>query len=68
MLPHHAQEIERLGRQHHFMKSTTDGKVLVVPVINQRDSLTVLDSGAADGTWAAVEPLGILRRAARLQN
>lgn len=49
MLPHHAQEIERLNRQHRFMNTTTDGKLLVVPVINQQKSLRVLDSGAADG-------------------
>ncbi|KAJ6441380.1 methyltransferase family protein [Purpureocillium lavendulum] len=51
MLPHHVQEIERLGRQHHFMKTTTDGKQLVTPNIQQLKSLTVLDSGAADGLW-----------------
>lgn len=50
MLPHHAQEIDRLRRQHHFMNSTTDGNLLVVPVINQQKKLRVLDCGAADGT------------------
>ncbi|POR31210.1 Uncharacterized protein TPAR_08582 [Tolypocladium paradoxum] len=51
MLPHHPREIERLQRQHFFMSSTTDGQLLVVPVIHQRKSLRVLDSGAANGTW-----------------
>ncbi|PNY24591.1 Uncharacterized protein TCAP_05473 [Tolypocladium capitatum] len=51
MLPHHAREVERLQRQHYFMNSTTGGQLLMVPVIHQRKSLRVLDSGAADGTW-----------------
>jgi SAM-dependent methyltransferase len=49
MLPHHAQEIERLHRQHLFMNTTTGGQLLVVPAIQEKKSLRVLDSGAADG-------------------
>jgi hypothetical protein len=49
MLPHHAQEIERLRRQHLFMNTTTGGQLLVVPSIHEKKSLRVLDSGAADG-------------------
>ncbi|KAI1054681.1 hypothetical protein LB505_012948 [Fusarium chuoi] len=48
MLPHHAQEIERLHRQHLFMNTTTGGLLLVVPSIHEKKSLRVLDSGAAD--------------------
>ncbi|SCO76695.1 related to methyltransferase [Fusarium oxysporum] len=51
MLPHHAQEIERLHRQHLFMNTTTGGQLLVVPSIHEKKSLRVLDSGAADGFW-----------------
>ncbi|KAF4333983.1 methyltransferase [Fusarium beomiforme] len=51
MLPHHAQEIQRLHRQHHFMNTTTGGQLLVVPTIHQSKSLRILDSGAADGFW-----------------
>ncbi|KAH6866128.1 hypothetical protein B0T10DRAFT_534374 [Thelonectria olida] len=51
MLPHHAQEIERLRRQHHFMNLTTGGQLVVVPSIHSQASLRVLDSGAADGFW-----------------
>ena len=49
MLPHHAQEINRLQRQHRFMKSTTDGVQLVVP-LSTHETLQVLDCGCADGT------------------
>ncbi|KAL2856517.1 methyltransferase family protein [Aspergillus pseudoustus] len=53
MLPHHAKEIERLRKQHVFMNSTNGGQLLVVPSVNQpgNQTLRVLDSGAADGTW-----------------
>ncbi|KAF5565065.1 methyltransferase [Fusarium phyllophilum] len=51
MLPHHAQEIERLHRQHLFMNTTTGGQLLVIPSIHEKKSLRVLDSGAADGFW-----------------
>ena len=49
MLPHHVQEINRLQRQHRFMKSTTDGVQLVVP-LSKRQKVRVLDCGCADGT------------------
>ncbi|OCK97380.1 uncharacterized protein K441DRAFT_606397 [Cenococcum geophilum 1.58] len=51
MLPHHAKEIERLQRQHHFMNSTTEGKLLVTPNTKGFSPLRILDAGCADGTW-----------------
>ncbi|KAL8981826.1 MAG: hypothetical protein Q9205_003505 [Flavoplaca limonia] len=51
MLPHHQQEIDRLQRQHRFMKGTTDGALLVTPLPTNQTTLRVLDSGCADGTW-----------------
>ena len=52
MLPHHVQEIDRLRRQHRFMKSTTDGALLVTPLPSERKNLCVLDSGCADGLYS----------------
>ncbi len=49
MLPHHLQEIDRLQRQHRFMKATTDGIQLVTPLPSERKNLCVLDCGCADG-------------------
>ncbi len=49
MLPHHVQEIDRLQRQHRFMKSTTDGALVVTPLPSEAKTLRVLDSGCADG-------------------
>ncbi|KAI4251097.1 MAG: hypothetical protein LQ352_005064 [Teloschistes flavicans] len=51
MLPHHVQEIDRLRRQHWFMKGTTDGALLVSKLPSDQKTLRVLDSGCADGTW-----------------
>ncbi|KAL8687135.1 MAG: hypothetical protein Q9218_006608 [Villophora microphyllina] len=51
MLPHHVQEIDRLQRQHRFMKGTTDGALLVSKLPSDQRTLRVLDSGCADGTW-----------------
>lgn len=51
MLPHHAKEIERLRRQHRFMNSTTEGKLLVTPNTEGFSPLRILDAGCADGTW-----------------
>lgn len=51
MLPHHVQEINRLQRQHRFMKSTTDGALLVTPLPSEGKTLRVLDSGCADGLF-----------------
>ncbi|OCL05439.1 hypothetical protein AOQ84DRAFT_322932 [Glonium stellatum] len=51
MLPHHAKEIERLQRQHRFMNSNTDGKLLVTPNTKGFSPLRILDAGCADGTW-----------------
>lgn len=49
MLPHHIQEIDRLQRQHRFMKSTTGGALVVAPFPSEGKTLRVLDSGCADG-------------------
>lgn len=49
MLPHHVQEIDRLRRQHWFMKGTTDGALLVSKLPSDQKTLRVLDSGCADG-------------------
>lgn len=49
MLPHHVLEIDRLRRQHLFMKSTTNGALLVMPLSSEKKALRVLDSGCADG-------------------
>lgn len=49
LLPHHVKEIDRLQRQHYFMKSTTDGALLVTPLPSEGKTLRVLDSGCADG-------------------
>ena len=49
MLPHHIKEIDRLRRQHRFMKSTTDGALVVTPLQSEGKTLRVLDSGCADG-------------------
>jgi hypothetical protein len=49
MLPHHAKEIERLQRQHRFMNSTTEGKLLVTPNTEGFSPLRILDAGCADG-------------------
>ncbi|KAL8770468.1 MAG: hypothetical protein Q9209_003894 [Squamulea sp. 1 TL-2023] len=48
MLPHHHQEIDRLQRQHRFMKGTTDGALLFTPLPTNQTTLRVLDSGCAD--------------------
>lgn len=46
LLPHHAEEIKRLQRQHEFIKSSTKGALtsLCLP-----RNARVLDSGCADG-------------------
>ena len=46
LLPHHKTEIDRLKRQHFFMKAATDDKLTPVdlPI-----GAMVLDSGCADG-------------------
>ncbi|MCJ1258534.1 hypothetical protein MMC24_006367 [Lignoscripta atroalba] len=48
LLPHNQDEIERLQRQHRFLKTATNDKLVAVPLPN---GATVLDSGCADGTW-----------------
>ncbi|KAL9596516.1 MAG: hypothetical protein Q9219_005737 [cf. Caloplaca sp. 3 TL-2023] len=53
MLPHHQQEIDRLQRQHRFMKGTTDGALLDIPLPSVRKQIQVLDSGCADACGAA---------------
>jgi hypothetical protein len=51
MLPHHLKEIDRLTRQHVFMRSST-GDVQIAPKVTANATeLRVLDCGAADGTW-----------------
>ncbi|KAI9753505.1 MAG: hypothetical protein M4579_005137 [Chaenotheca gracillima] len=47
-LPHNLVEIERLQRQHRFLKTATDDKL--IPDALPSGS-KVLDSGCADGTW-----------------
>lgn len=49
MLPHHQTEIERLKRQHEFVKSSTDNELLGFPLAISKSELRVLDSGCADG-------------------
>lgn len=51
MLPHHAKEIERLTKQHHFMMSTTAGQLLASHVTAGNGPLRVLDAGCADGLF-----------------
>jgi len=48
LLPHHKEEIERLQRQHEFIKAATDGELTHVKLpVGAR----VLDTGCADGNW-----------------
>lgn len=49
MLPHHASEIERLRKQHHFMSTSTDGLLLAPSLTAGNEPLKVLDAGCADG-------------------
>jgi hypothetical protein len=46
LLPHHKEEIERLQRQHAFIKAATNGALTPVDL---RDGARVLDAGCADG-------------------
>lgn len=46
LLPHHKDEIERLQRQHFFIKAATDDKLTPVDL---PEGAKVLDSGCADG-------------------
>lgn len=46
LLPHHKEEIERLQRQHEFIKAATNDSLTPV---NLREGARVLDSGCADG-------------------
>lgn len=50
MLPHHQTEIERLKRQHSFVKDSTDGELLSFALPESASQLRVLDSGCADGS------------------
>jgi len=46
LLPHHVEEIERLRRQHQFIKSSTNNELTHLDLpLNAR----ILDSGCADG-------------------
>ena len=56
MLPHHALEIDRLQRQHRFMKGTTDGALLTRSLPSEAKALRVLDCGAADGMFPLQNP------------
>jgi Methyltransferase domain len=49
MLPHQQTEIDRLQRQHRFMKSSTDGVLMTVPLPWKHEKLRLLDCGCADG-------------------
>lgn len=49
LLPHNEVEIERLQRQHRFLGTATDGKLLQHPL---KSGANVLDSGCADGTYS----------------
>lgn len=49
MLPHHVKEIDRLTRQHIFMRSSTEDLQLATPITSGAKELRVLDCGAADG-------------------
>jgi hypothetical protein len=49
MLPHHAKEIDRLTKQHLFMRSTTENLQLANPITYGAKELRVLDCGCADG-------------------
>jgi hypothetical protein len=49
MLPHHVKEIDRLTRQHVFMRSSTEDLQLATPITSGAKELRVLDCGAADG-------------------
>ncbi|KAH8600027.1 putative methyltransferase [Bisporella sp. PMI_857] len=48
LLPHNNVEIERLQRQHEFIKTACDGKQIIDQLLR---GAKVLDSGCADGTW-----------------
>ena len=47
LLPHYKEEIERLQRQHAFIKAATNGELTNV---NLPTGARVLDTGCADGT------------------
>ncbi|WEW56947.1 hypothetical protein PRK78_002406 [Emydomyces testavorans] len=51
LLPHHVTEIDRLRRQHEHVKASCDGQLLAFPLPESAQTLRVLDSGCADGTW-----------------
>ena len=46
LLPHHKEEIERLQRQHEFIKAATNGELTLVKLPT---GARVLDTGCADG-------------------
>lgn len=48
LLPHHQDEIDRLQRQHNFIKTATDGQLVPVKL---PAGARILDSGCADGTY-----------------
>lgn len=48
LLPHNDIEIERLQRQHRFLGSATNSKLLQYPL---QSGAKILDSGCADGTF-----------------
>ncbi|PVH92472.1 putative methyltransferase [Periconia macrospinosa] len=50
LLPHHREEIERLQRQHEFIKAATNNKLTPLDL---PEGARVLDSGCADGNWLA---------------
>jgi len=52
LLPHHIEEIDRLRRQHEFMRSTTEGMLVPFPLPSNGGKIKVLDAGCADGKFA----------------
>lgn len=50
LLPHHRDEIERLQKQHEFIKSATSGQLTP---IHLGTKASVLDCGCADGLFTS---------------
>lgn len=46
------QEVERLQKQHAWIKRAINGKIVFAPVDLQKPDLKILDVGCADGEYA----------------